>query len=167
VKLDFPELYREHFGFVWRCARALGIEQEQLDDVCQEVFVIAHRRLSDFRADSSVRTWLYGILRNVASNARRSQRRRGAEVPLVGEWPSHAKGPAETLEAREAAEFVERFLQRVGDKKRDVFVLALLEGLSIPEVAEALSIPLNTAYTRLRGVRIDFQRALERRRGKS
>jgi RNA polymerase sigma-70 factor (ECF subfamily) len=163
--LDFAALYREHFGFVWRCVRVLGVPAEQQDDVCQEVFVVAHRRLPEFRADSGLRTWLYGILRNVAANARRSRRRRGNEVPLVGEWPSSAAGPIENVEAREAAEFVEHFLARVGEKKREVFVLALLEGMTIPEVAEALGIPLNTAYTRLRGVRLDFQRALERRGG--
>lgn len=163
---DFAQVYRENFGFVWRCLRALGIPRDQLDDVCQEAFVIAHRRLPQFRGDSSLRTWLYGILRKVASNVRRSQRRRAAEVPLAGEWLSPAAGPLDQLEARQAAEFVERFLARIGDKKREVFVLALLEGMSIPEVAEALGIPLNTAYTRLRGVRLDFQRALDRRRGK-
>ena len=47
----------------------------------------------------------------------------------------------------------------------DVFVLALLEGLSIPEVSEILAVPLNTAYTRLRSVRSQLARAVERRRG--
>jgi RNA polymerase sigma-70 factor, ECF subfamily len=48
-----------------------------------------------------------------------------------------------------------------------VFVLALVEGLSIPEVAEILGVPLNTAYTRLRSVRAELRAALERRGGES
>ena len=126
------------------------------------MFIIVHRRSSDFRQASSFRTWLYGIVRNVAANHRRSLRRKGAPEPLDARWPSDAAGPAEQAQDGEAAAFVQRFLERVEPKKRDVFVLAVLEELSIPEVAEMLSIPLNTAYTRLRLVRAEFRKALER-----
>jgi len=57
---------------------------------------------------------------------------------------------------------VQEFLSKVDGKKRDLFILAVLEGMSIPEVSAALAIPLNTAYTRLRTVRAEFERALER-----
>ena len=53
----------------------------------------------------------------------------------------------------EAAAFVQRFLAQLNDKKREIFVLAVLEEMNVVEVAAALSIPLNTAYTRLRSVR--------------
>ena len=58
------------------------------------------------------------------------------------------------------------FVAAQPDHKRDVFVLAMLEQMPAPDVAEALGVPLNTVYTRLRNVRLDFQRAL-RRRGRS
>ena len=50
------------------------------------------------------------------------------------------------------------------DKRCDIFILAVLEEMTIPEVAAALSIPVNTAYSRLRTVRAEFERALERHR---
>ncbi|HEY3498366.1 MAG TPA: sigma-70 family RNA polymerase sigma factor, partial [Polyangiaceae bacterium] len=63
---DFAGTYREHFPFVWRCLRGLGVREAALDDAAQDVFVIVHRRLRDFRGESSLRTWLYGVVRNVA-----------------------------------------------------------------------------------------------------
>ena len=56
------------------------------------------------------------------------------------------------------------FVAGLDDKKRDLFILAVLEEMTIPEVAAALAIPLNTAYTRLRSVRADFERALGSRK---
>jgi RNA polymerase sigma-70 factor, ECF subfamily len=166
--LDFQTLYTGYFGFVWRCLRGLGVPAAALDDAAQDVFVVVHRRLSDFRGESSVRTWLYGIVRNVAANQRRSQRRTAGHDPLdalATQLPSRGPGPLEHVQDRQAADFVQSFLLELDDKKRDVFVLALLEELSVPEVAETLGVPLNTAYTRLRSVRLEFQSALRKKRG--
>jgi RNA polymerase sigma-70 factor, ECF subfamily len=163
---DFRSVYAEHFAFVWRCLRGLGVAADALDDAAQEVFVIVHRRLQEFRGESSVRTWLYGIVRNVASNQRRGERRRGHVMALPGDVASASPGPFERLADREAADFVQSFLAELGDAKRELFVLVLLEELSVAEAAQALNIPLNTAYTRLRSVRIDFKRALARRGGR-
>lgn len=157
---DFDAIYAEFFPFVWRCLRGLGVAEAGLDDAAQDVFVVVHRRFAEFRGNSSVRTWLYGIVRNVASNHRRSLARKAYALPLDVEPPSRAAGPAEAAEQAEAAAFVERFLQGIDVKKREVFMLALLEEMTMPEIAEALGVPVNTAYSRLRLARADFQRAL-------
>ena len=157
---DFDAIYVEFFPFVWRCLRGLGIADAGLDDAAQDVFVVVHRRFAEFRGHSSVRTWLYGIVRNVASNHRRSVSRKGHPLPLDVDPPSLAPGPAEAAEQAEAAAFVERFLGAIDVKKREVFMLAMLEEMTIPEVAAALDVPVNTAYSRLRLARLDFQRAL-------
>ncbi|HTU62808.1 MAG TPA: sigma-70 family RNA polymerase sigma factor [Polyangiales bacterium] len=156
----FRTFYTEHFAFVWRCLGALGVPTASQDDAAQEVFVVVHRRLPEFRGESSVRTWLYGIVRNVAANARRSQRRKGGLAELQGDELSDQPDPLRNLETREAADFVQRFLSQLDDGKRDLFVLALVEQLSMPEIAPVLGVPLNTAYTRLRALRIEFQSAL-------
>jgi len=161
---EFEAIYAQHFAFVWRCLRGLGVPVDALDDAAQDVFVVVHRRLRDFRGESSLKTWLYGILRHVAANLRRSERRRGELVQRAPEPPLAVARPDERAQEREAALFVQDFLHGVDDKKRDVFVLALLEQMSMPEVAATLEIPLNTAYTRLRSVRQEFKRALTRRR---
>jgi RNA polymerase sigma-70 factor (ECF subfamily) len=160
---DFAGVYKGSFAFVWRCLRGLGVAQDALDDAAQEVFVVVHRRLPEFRGESSLRTWLYAIVRNVAANQRRGTRRTNAFAELDPSLASLAPDPFERAQDQEAAAFVQRFLHTLDDKKRDVFVLALLEQLSIPEVAETLGVPLNTAYTRLRAVRLEFRRALAER----
>jgi RNA polymerase sigma-70 factor, ECF subfamily len=167
--LGFEEIYARHFDFAWRCLRGLGVREESLEDAAQDVFVVVHRRLGDFRGDSSLPTWIFGIVRRVAHNHRRSAQRKGQserlDDPHRPELPSSAPGPAERLQDAQAAEFVREFLTTLDDKKREVFVLAVLEELSVPEVAEVLAIPLNTAYTRLRRARAEFQAALARRSG--
>jgi RNA polymerase sigma-70 factor, ECF subfamily len=159
VGLDFDAIYSEHFSFVWRCLRSHGVRSSALDDAAQEVFLVVHRRLGAFRRESALRTWLYGIVRNVASNQRRTVTRRDAES-LDERVPSASPGPDVSAQDAEAAAFVAEFVAGLDEKKRDVFVLAVLEELAVPEVAAVLAVPLNTAYTRLRGVRAEFRRAL-------
>lgn len=165
----FDQIYAEEFAFVWRCLRSLGVREGDLDDACQEVFVAVHRRLHSFRADSAIRTWIFGIVRNVAFKQRRRRARKPTEPADAAppDVPAPGPTPLERAEQREAAAFVCAFLAKQDHKKREVFVLAVLEEMSIPDVAAALSIPVNTAYTRLRSVRTEFQRALVRRAGGS
>jgi RNA polymerase sigma-70 factor (ECF subfamily) len=165
-RVPFEEVYERYFAFVWRCLRGLGVPDASLDDAAQDVFVVVHRRLPAFRWQSTIRTWLFGIARNIASNHQRGVRRKDAgKSTLPGDLPSIGPDPLEQAQDAEAAAFVRRFLASLDRKKRDVFMLAVLEQMSVPEVAETLSIPLNTAYTRLRSARAEFQRALARRRG--
>ena len=157
----FDDVYDTYFPFVWRCLRALGVPAGALDDAAQDVFLVVHRQLPGFRGQSSARTWLFGIARHVASNHKRWSRRKQAPLePLGSDAPDLARGPLEHAQDAEAAAFVAAFLARTDEKKRDLFILAVLEQMTIPEVAAALSIPINTAYTRLRAVRADFERAL-------
>lgn len=164
-ELQFEALYHAYFTFVWRCLRALGVPDGQVDDAAQEVFVVVHRRLPEFRQDASVRTWIYGIVRGVAANQRRTLRRKGTEPLSEAARLLTEVGPEDALQQRQRAHFVSRFVEKLNADKRDVFVLALIEQLPVPEIAETLGIPLNTAYTRLRTVRQEFRRAVDKQRG--
>jgi RNA polymerase sigma-70 factor (ECF subfamily) len=162
----FEQVYSQHFPFVWRCLRALGVPDRAVDDAAQDVFLAAHRQLPAFRGESTMRTWLFAILRNVASNHRRTVHRREAnDRPLRADLVLASPDPLERAQNAQAADFILGFLAGLDDKKRAVFVLGVLEEMSMPEVAAALAIPLNTAYTRLRRARDDFERALAARRG--
>ena len=79
--MTFDDVYVDHFDFVWRCLRSLGVPDDALDDAAQDVFVIVHRQLPGFRGESTLPTWLFGIIRNVASNQRRGAGRK--QTPLV------------------------------------------------------------------------------------
>jgi RNA polymerase sigma-70 factor (ECF subfamily) len=156
---SFERVYAEEFDFVWRCLQGLGVPRALLEDAAQDVFVIVHRRLPSYEGRSSLRTWLYGVVRNVAYKQRRRAKRKPTET-LEEEPESPELGPEERAQDEQAARFVRRFASSLDDRKREIFVACLLEQLSVPEVAEALGIPLNTAYTRLRAARLEFQRAL-------
>jgi RNA polymerase sigma-70 factor (ECF subfamily) len=163
--LVFDEIYAEHFAFVWRCLRSLGVPLSALDDAAQDVFVIVHRQLPAFRGESTLQTWLFGITRKVAFNHRRGVDRKQAPLVPLDDRYVQASGPSpiEHAQEKEAAAFVERFMAALDEEKRALFLLALLEEMAMPEVAAALEIPLNTAYTRLRRLRSDFQQALAKR----
>lgn len=166
---DFDAIYRSHFAFVWRCVRRLGIAEPSAEDVAQEVFVIVHRRLDRLDPGASVRAWLFGIVRGVVANARRSaarQRVHAAERAADAPDPSSARQPHAQVERAEAVRILYEILGDMDDDKREVFILAELEQMATPEIADALGINLNTTYSRVRAARRQFKEAVARRRAR-
>lgn len=161
-ELTLERVHTEHFAFIWRSLRGLGVPANALDDAAQQVLLTVHRRLPEFERRSTLRTWLFSIAYRVALNHRRTLRRRGTTVEIGEDLEQSSAGPETRAEAREALRFVERFLDRLPTKKRALFVLALLEELPATEVAAALGIPVNTVYSRLRSLREEFRQALAR-----
>jgi RNA polymerase sigma-70 factor (ECF subfamily) len=172
IRPTFAEIYESHFAFAWRTARRLGTPEANLDDVVQEIFIVAYRRHAEFQGRSSLRTWLYGIVLNVVRAHRRGlsakhpqslRAERRADPDLLADG---ADGPHERAAKIEAARLIDRFLDGLDDDKREVFVLAELEQLSAPEIAAVLGAPLNTVYSRLRLARVDFAKAVARHRAR-
>ena len=161
MTLSFDALYDEQFGIVWRMLRALGVAPSAIDDAVQDVFMAAYRQLDGFEARSSAKTWLCGIACNVASNYHRRERRKGGLLPLDPSWPETAPGPLDQLEQAQAWDIVSRFLESLDEGKRAVYVLSRIEGLSAPEIAAALGIPLNTVYSRLHAAQGFLQKFLD------
>lgn len=166
--LTFEGVYREHFAFVWRSAKRLGVSEASIDDAVQEVFVVVHRRLADFEGRSTVRTWLFGIAVRVVRDHRRAARRRDPGGPAVDPdtLRTSDSGPAETAEKAEAVRLLHALLDELDDERREVFVMAELEQMGMPEISEALAINVNTAYARLRAARQEFEQALARHRAR-
>jgi RNA polymerase sigma-70 factor (ECF subfamily) len=173
VALDFETLYEAHFDFVWRSVRRLGVSEGAIDDVVQETFLIVHRRLAQFEGRSSVNTWLFGILRRVVHDHRRHLRRKSPhsvfpEAPTDPESLSDApgRGPHESVEKAEAVRTLHAILDELEDDKRELFILAELEQMTVPEISLALGTNLNTTYSRLRVARQEFDQAVARRRAR-
>ena len=166
--LTFDGVYREHFAFVWRSAKRLGVNEASIDDAVQEVFVVVHRRLADFEGRSSVRTWLFGIAVRVVRDHRRAARRRDPGGPPIDPdtLRTSDSGPGETAEKAEAVRLLHALLDELDDERREVFVMVELEQMGMPEIAEALAINVNTAYARLRAARQEFEEALARHRAR-
>lgn len=168
ASMRFEEVYDEHFAFVWRTARRLGIRDSATADVVQEAFLVVHRRLAEFEARSSVRTWLYGIVRRVVHGHRRTAQRKdprtraGEDGPNVDTVADGEPGPEETVEQADAVRLMHRLLDELDLDKREVLVLAELEQMSVPEIAEATGENVNTVYSRLRAARRDFEMAVTR-----
>jgi RNA polymerase sigma factor (sigma-70 family) len=155
---SFGELYRVEFSYVWTNLRRLGVPPMSLEDAVHDVFVVVYRRLPSFEGRSSLRTWLFGIVRRVASRHRRTeartQRRRAALALVVPE--EHDLDDA--MARSEAARALEVFLDRLDPRKREAFVLGELERLTREQLGQALGVSPNTAYSRLRAARAEFRR---------
>lgn len=150
------DIYAEEFSYVWHSLRRLGTHAADLEDAVHDVFVVVHRRLGDYDPGRPLRPWLFGIVYRVAS-----ERRRRAGTPAVsgdGLLAAPDGGPtAEALvAAAQARAVVQRALQALPLDQRAVMIMHDLEGHSAPEVAEALGVPLNTVYSRLRLAREKF-----------
>jgi RNA polymerase sigma-70 factor (ECF subfamily) len=169
--VTFDELYDEHFDFVWRSLRRLGVPAADLHDVAQEVFLVVHRRLGDFEARSKVTTWLFRIAFHAARDRRRRAhvRREVLDTTALDHSVDPATDATALLERRDDLALFDEALDAMDLDQRAVFTLFELEGLSGDEIADTLEIPLGTAYSRLRLARDAFRRAVlrgeARRRG--
>lgn len=158
------KLYDAHFDFVYRVARRLGVPDGEAEDVTHDVFVIAHRRLDQFET-GRLSTWLYRITANVVSDRHRRWRvRNSLDIFKTWLWGARVRTPEELASRRSDGRAVEDVLARMSPKKREVFALFELEGLSGEEIAERIGIPVGTVWTRLHHGRQEFIR-LARRTG--
>ncbi|SFE34397.1 RNA polymerase sigma factor, sigma-70 family [Nannocystis exedens] len=157
---SFEALFREHFGFVYRNLRRLGVPPAAVEDAVQEVFLVVLRRPD--APITSVRGWLYGIARRIAWRQRRSVGRQNRLAQAFADEAPRALDGAVAVAEREAAELLERFLGQLDEDKRAVFLLAELEQMTAPEIARALEVKENTVYSRLRAARQEFDRTFAR-----
>ena len=163
----FREIYQRYFDFVWSSARHLGADTEGIDDVVQEVFIVIHAKLHTVQQPESLRSWIYGVVRRTVSAHRRSRHpEKVGGVPLDGLEHAPALAATTPLDAAERnarLQVLSSLLTEMDPPKREVFVLAELEEMTVPEIADALEIPVNTAYSRLRAARQAFEAGLARR----
>jgi RNA polymerase sigma-70 factor (ECF subfamily) len=163
---SLAEVFHSHIGFVLRSLRHMSVPEADLEDAAQEVFLIVHRRLVDFDplGTGELRTWLFGIARNVARNEVRRAHRRHEVVSDVPHGNMEAPQEAHADRLR-AARLLTELLTGLDDDKRAVFVLHDLEGVEMAAITEGLGIPLKTGYSRLRLARERIERALAARTG--
>lgn len=161
--LDVGALYAEHVHRVARWAERLAGPQLDLEDVVHEVFSIAHRQRAEFRHDSSITTWLFGITNNVVRHRRRKERWRrwlsGSAEETAGHLASATPDPLRHAELDEATRLVYRLLNRLPERDRQILILCEIEELGADEVAALLDIKAANARLRLHRARVRFLRA--------
>lgn len=151
---DVEQTIREHGAFVWQTLRRMGLSETDADDVAQEVFVVVLRKLEDFEQRSAITTWLYGIcFRLAAAHRRRAVQREIPTAEPLGDDVIAPHRPDDRFEANEARALLDAALAKLDDDKRAVFVMFEIEERPMPEIAEALGCPLQTAYSRLHAAR--------------
>ncbi len=156
----FEAIYRGHHDFVWRVLFGLGVRPEQLDDATQETFVIVYRRLDCYDRSLPLRSWLFGIARNVSRKQRTRKLSDRRWLELVEEPVSLEVDPWGRVLQGEAARIVQSALDDMDETQRHVFVAMEIEGLSAPELARSLGISVNTIYSRLRLARRKFDKMI-------
>lgn len=164
----FEDLYEQHFEFVWRTLRRLGVPAADLADVAQEVFLVVHRRLGDFEERSKVTTWLFRIAAHAARGRRRRAhvRREVSNEDAVSDVVDPSDDPSVALEQSDARALLQRVLCGLAPEQREVFVAFELEGMSGQAIAAALGVPLGTVYSRLRLGRERFHQSVARLRAR-
>lgn len=166
--LDVAAAYREHGRFVAHVIQGLTGPGPHVEELLQETFIVAHKKRQRYDGRAAVRTWLYGIARNLSLRHNRGKRRffglvdrlRGQPAPAAPSSPEQ-----EVLESERLGLFYEA-LEGLLVEQREVFVLYELEEQGGAAIAELLGIPLGTVWTRLRAARERFKKQLERRRAK-
>ncbi len=167
--LSFEAVYEQYFDYVWSLVRRFGVPPEAVADIVQDVFLVVHRKLDTVRVAIALPSWLHSVARRCASgHHRRSRllRHSTGDVDEVSDIPN-GESPADLAERSDKARQLWLLLESLDGQKREVFIMAELGELSCPEIAEALGIPLNTAYSRLRHAREAFEAVLARYRART
>ena len=156
----------EHFDFVWRSLRRLGIPVADTDDAVQEVLLTFSRKLGSVETGRE-RAFLFAVALRVASTSRRSRARRPESLELdVLELESDDLGPEELVELAHARPLLDDLLNELTLEQRAVFVLHELEELEVGAIASLLDVPRGTVSWRLAEARRAFARAAERLKAK-
>lgn len=153
-------MYRAHHQVIWRTLRRMGHSPAAAADFTQQAYLIATERIADIRVGSE-RAYLFSTAIRLGKTSLRKERR----MDLPGEFPESLE-PSQSaqpiVDKQEARELLDRILRHMDEDLVAVFCLFELEGLSSPEIAETLDIPLGTVASRLRRARETFRSAAAR-----
>jgi RNA polymerase sigma-70 factor (ECF subfamily) len=150
-------MFRDHHERVWRTLRRFGLAPEAAADATQQAYLIAAERIGDIRPGSE-RAFLIGTALRLGRGAYRSGRR--LELSEAMDQRENPGSRADDLvEHQRRLTLAERVLSTLEPDLLEVFVLFELEGMTTPQIAELVGVPLGTAASRLRRAREAFREA--------
>ena len=161
--LSSADLFRQFAPFVASFLLRMGVSRSDLDDVMQEVFLVAHRLGGYTPGPAKPTTYLASIALRAATTHRRKHKVRSFVRPndeLVSSAAGDVQNPEGAFEAQRRVRLLQDALERLDDDKRAVFVMAEIHGETVVSIAAGLGIPVDTAYSRLRAARKMFQTAV-------
>jgi len=161
----FHELFEAHAAWVHRTLLRLGVPARDAEDVMHDVFVSAYKHLDELDPARPARPWLGGIAVHAAANYRRRAKVRAESPDPLADLESIAgpTDPESDFARRKRQATVLVALQSITNfDLREVFIMHDIDGMTMTEIASALSIRSSTGYSRLRLAREQFRAALER-----
>jgi len=171
--LDLVGIYESQKDFVWLTLQRMGIRHPDLEDVFQDVFVIAHKRIHTYNRQAKLSAWLYGIcLRSVAAHRRRAFRRRerpdGLEAsvgqPGSERWHSQIAAPDDRVRELERQAVLNELLDTLDPDHRAVVVMFEVEEYNCDSISELIGVPVGTVHSRLHTARRKLAQAAVRLR---
>ncbi|MFO0727366.1 MAG: sigma-70 family RNA polymerase sigma factor [Myxococcota bacterium] len=160
---ELDRIYEAELDRVWLSLRRHGVPERHVEDAAHEVFMVLFRRFGSLDRTRPLGPYLSGIAARVASDVRKRASERREALGVEVERADPAQGPEERLDAERRRRLIHESLEDLGPEQREVFVMHELEEHPMPEIAAALEIKLNTAYSRLRLAREAFTKAVHRR----
>lgn len=161
--LDLRSVFEEHVDHVGNSLRRLGVREADIPDLVQEVFVVMHRILPDYDASRPLWPWIFGVVyRTAAAYRRKAAREVLDDGTLSAARVDSSANIEEAVRKDEDRQLVLQALESIELHRRAVFVMADIDEVPVPEIARALGIGLNTAYSRLRLARDEFRAAAAR-----
>ncbi len=164
-ELTFQAVYDRWFLDVSRWVRALGAREADRDDLVQDIFLVVHRRLSDFDGQN-VAGWLYQIARRKVRDHRRllwvKQLFGNSSVSLVDGTLITERSPLQELETKQKRELLTELLDKLNADQCAAFTLFEIEGNSGEEIAAIQGVPINTVWARIHKARKKLQEQAER-----
>jgi RNA polymerase sigma-70 factor (ECF subfamily) len=154
------EAYQREITYVFHALRWLGAQPQEVEDLAQEVFIALRRSWPTYDSSRPIRPYLFGVAFRVVSMQRRRRKREKAFGRLeVSEGGPNAD---DVLEAKQARAMIMSALEKLPLPRRAILVMHDLDEVPMPQIASALSIPLFTAYSRLRKGRMELETAIRR-----
>lgn len=151
-------VFADHLDYVHHSLMRLGVPASEVEDLTHEVFLVFHRRRDTLDCKLPLRPWLFGVAYRISLAAARRRRR---EMPTSeGEIEALASVPSTASDASDSRALVQRALERLPLPARAVLVMHEIDGVPMREVARAMSIPLFTAYSRMRVAKRGFEAAV-------
>jgi RNA polymerase sigma-70 factor, ECF subfamily len=156
----FRVIYEAHVGYVIATLRRLGVRESELEDVAHDLFVAVFRHLPEYDPDRPIRPWLFGFAIRMARDHRRLARHRVEQGDADAQDP--APQPDMQLEEERSRALCLRTLEALDFEKRAILVMLEFEDYSAQQIADHFAIPLNTAYSRIRLARAEFERHIRK-----
>lgn len=168
----FRTIMQRNNGRLYRVARSVLKNDNEAEDAVQDAYLNAYTKLSEFRGDSALSSWLTRIVLNEALMRLRKSRRTAEvaesteqelESAQIVRFPGMEQGldPEKAVATRQIARMIERAVDALPVDFRVVFVMRCVEEMSVAETAEQLAIPEATVKTRLHRARLMLRRALD------